>query len=359
MAEAIPVEVSDLTPERLSAALAEGGVVDAEVASVSSHQIGEGVGFIGQIHRLELDYSSGGDRAPSSMIAKMPTNDPGGRMIGQMLRLYEKESGFYANLASDCPVTTAACYYNGVDAEAGSWCLLMEDLDGLTPGDQLNPRGHDEMLHDLSLMARIHATWSDGRADHHQWLPAMDDPSTAGMVAMFDDAFPVTMERYGHAIPTYMHDWGPRFAPTAMDWVTDFASQPGTIVHGDFRTDNFMFDADGATTVIDWQLTSRAPGAYDLYYYLALSADPVVVHDHFDSILAHYRSECVAAGGSTPEIDELMTQLRGCGLWLTTLGVVTMSQLDPANERGEALFLTMWDRGIKLAERIDLTPELP
>ena len=84
----VPVEAEDLTPEWLSGALAEGGLPGAVVSDVSATRIGEGVGFIGQIHRLELTYESQPDGAPESVIAKMPTSDPGGRMIGTMMRLY-------------------------------------------------------------------------------------------------------------------------------------------------------------------------------------------------------------------------------------------------------------------------------
>lgn len=355
----VPVEVGDLTPEWVSAALTAGGLDEAVVTGVASSRIGEGVGFIGQIHRLELTYAHQPDGAPDAVIAKMPTTDPGGRMIGTMLRLYEKESGFYRHLADDCPLTVPRCFHNGAEPDAGNWCLLLEDLGGLDPGDQLTTRTHDQALVEIEMLGRLHATWSDGRADAHQWLPDMADPSSAGMMAMFDDAYPVTMERYSHVIPQHMHDWGPRWAPGAMDWVNDFVAQPGTIIHGDYRTDNFMFDAGGAVTVLDWQLATRCPGAYDLLYYLAMSADPDVVDQHFDALVEHYRRAMATAGGTPPDTATLVAQMQGVLMWLTCLGIVNFSQIDPANERGEALFLSMWQRGIRLAERIDLGDIVP
>ena len=351
----VPVEVDDLSPEWLSAALGDGVVV----SGVESTRIGEGVGFIGQIHRLALTYDERPDGAPDTVIAKMPTSDPGGRMIGTMLRLYEKESGFYQHLVDDCPLTVPHCFHNSADPEAGDWCLLLEDLGHLEAGDQLTLRTHDEMLTEIEMLGRLHAAWSDGRADAHQWLPDLADPSSAGMMAMFDDAYPVTMERYGHVIPEHMHDWGPRWAPGAMDWVADFAASPGTIIHGDYRTDNFMFGADGAATVLDWQLATRCPGAYDLHYYLSLSADPDIVDDHFDSLIEHYRTSMIAAGGTPPETEALLDQMRGVGMWMTCLGIVNFSQIDPTNERGEELFLSMWKRGLQVAERIDLGRVVP
>ncbi|MEM7286686.1 MAG: phosphotransferase [Actinomycetota bacterium] len=351
----VPVEVDDLSPAWLSAALGDGAVV----SDVDATRIGEGVGFIGQIHRLALTYEHRPEAAPDTVIAKMPTSDPGGRMIGTMLRLYEKESGFYRHLVGDCPLRVPRCFHNAADPDAGNWCLLLEDLDDLTPGDQLETRSHGQALVEIEMLGRLHATWSDGRAEAHGWLPDIADPSSAGLMAMFDDAYPVTMERYAHVIPEHMRDWGPRWAPGALDWVDRFAAEPSTIIHGDYRTDNFMFDGDGDITVLDWQLAMRCPGAYDLLYYLAMSADPDVVETHFDSLIEHYRASLAAAGGTPTDTETLVDQMRGVLIWLTCLGIVNLSQIDPANDRGEALFLTMWRRGVRLADRIDLGRIVP
>jgi hypothetical protein len=355
----VPSEAGEITTEWLSVALAEGGLAGAAVSGIEATRIGEGVGFMGELHRLAITYADAPDGAPTSVIAKMPTADPGGRTMGTMLRLYEKESGFYRHLSADCPAPTAGCFYNGAEPEAQKWCLLLEDLADHEPGDQLRPRTLDETVAMITTLARIHATWSDGRADVHEWLPKVDDPCSAGMVAMFDDAYPVTMERYSHVIPAYMHDWGPRFAPTALDWIADFAAQPGTIVHGDYRTDNFLFAADGSSVLLDWQLASRGPGAYDLYYFLAMSPDPDVVCEHFDMLVDLYLAELAAGGATPPPRDVLLDQMRGIGLWFTVLGIVTFSMIDPANTRGEELFLSMWRRGFQVAERLDLAPALP
>ena len=359
MSVEIPVEITDITPAWLSAALQEGGMRGVEVENVTSQRIAEGVGFIGQIHRLSIDYADTGDGAPATVIAKMPTGDPGGRMVGAMMRLYEKESGFYRHLADECPAGTATCYYNGADIDAGNYCLLLEDLSGFEPGDQLTPRNLDQAQEMLAQLARIHGSWAGDRGAAHSWLPSIDDASSLVMLGMFDDAYPVTMERYAHVIPSYMHDWGPKFAKVAPQWLADFAGQPSTIVHGDYRTDNFMFGDNGTSRLLDWQVMSRSPGAYDVYYFLGLSCDPQMVADNLDPLLELYREEHAATGTPAPDVETLLQQMRGVGLWLTTLGTVSFSQLDPANERGEALFLSMWERGISLAERIDLSPLVP
>jgi hypothetical protein len=366
MALPIPASVSDITPEWLTDAFAESGTSAVPVAAVNATRIGEGVGFIGEIHRIAITYTdpvaAAAAGAPSTVVSKIPTQDPGGRMIGTMLRLYEKESGFYRHLAKDSPVAVPACFYNGADVDNQQWCLLLEDMHAYEVGDQLQPCNLDQARTLISAMAKIHARWGDGRADELTWLPRIDDPSNSAMVAMYDDCLPIAMARYSHMVPEYMTEWGKRFAPHALKWVSDYASQPNTVTHGDFRTDNIVFSPTAPLTdfaFLDWQLTGRGPGATDLYYFLALSLDPDVSCGHFDELVDLYLAEVTAAGSTPPSRDVLLHQMRGIGLFYSVLGVVTMATLDTANARGEELFLSMWKRAVPFAERLDLSPALP
>lgn len=362
----VPSQVEDITADWLNREFRLAGFAFPAVVEITSERIGEGVGFIGQLHRLTVSYADEAaatdGSAPTSLIAKMPTNDPGGRMLGTMMRLYEKESGFYGHLAADCPVRIPQCFYNGAAPDAQQWCLLLEDLGHYVVGDQLVGRDLPQSRTLVQTLARIHARWSDGRADEHDWLPQVDDPGTVGMLSMYDACLPAAMERYGHLVPPHMLEWGQRFLPVAAQWLADFARQPSTIIHGDFRTDNLVFSPDSPHddfVLLDWQLTSRSPGAYDLYYFLALSADPSVACDHLDELVDLYLGELSAAGASAPTRDTLLEQMRGVGLFFSLLGVVTLASLDSANPRGEELFLTMWQRGIRFAERLDLSLVLP
>ena len=60
----IPTTPEDLTAEWLGTALAEGGLPGCEVGAVTTERIGEGVGFIGQLHRLTIEYASAPEGAP-------------------------------------------------------------------------------------------------------------------------------------------------------------------------------------------------------------------------------------------------------------------------------------------------------
>jgi hypothetical protein len=360
MVVSIPVRPDDLTAAWLGEVLAEHhpGVA---VASVASERIGEGVGFIGQIHRLTATYADDPTgELPSSFIAKMPTNDDGGRTMGMMMRLYEKEAGFYRHLAAQCPVEVPRCWFNGEAPQSQAWCLVLEDFPDLAAGNQLQALQRDEAAVLLGSLARIHATWSDGRADDHVWLPRIDDPCNTGLLDLFEASLPVTMERYGHVIPSHAHHWAPAFYPHARAWLATFASQAGaTVCHGDFRTDNLLFRDDGTHVVLDWQVASRGPGSYDLYYFLAMCLDGAATEAHAFELIDLYLDERRAAGGGPLDRDVVLDQLRHLGLYFFVMGIPTFAMLDPTNDRAQELFIGMWRRGFALAEVLDIAAALP
>src|SRR5690606_27025736 len=72
----VPATIAELTPAWLTAALAEGGGPGSRVATVDTEPIGLDTGFLGHLARLHLAYD-GGD-GPATLVAKLPTTDPGG-----------------------------------------------------------------------------------------------------------------------------------------------------------------------------------------------------------------------------------------------------------------------------------------
>ena len=138
VASPLPVSPEQLTPAWLTAALRESGTLpEGEVAAVEQAVIGTGVGFIGIVTRLTLTYSGAPADAPRTLIAKLPSSDPGSRMVGVAFGLYEREVRFYETLANTCGVPAPKPFYAAYDATAGQAVLLLEDLQGGTFGDQV------------------------------------------------------------------------------------------------------------------------------------------------------------------------------------------------------------------------------
>ena len=68
-----------------------------------------------------------------------------------------------------------------------------------------------------------------------------------------------------------MRDFGERF-PSLMPWfLAEITRPPHTFLHGDLRLDQLFFAVsadDPPVTVLDWQITAKGRGAYDVGYFL-------------------------------------------------------------------------------------------
>ncbi|NDE58778.1 MAG: hypothetical protein EB010_05065, partial [Acidimicrobiia bacterium] len=85
---------------------------------------------MGQLGRVTLR----GQGVPDSVIVKLPTADPGGQMIGQMMRVWEREHRFYTEVAHRVSeVRLARCLFS----TAEPYALILEDLSPAKPGDQV------------------------------------------------------------------------------------------------------------------------------------------------------------------------------------------------------------------------------
>ncbi|WP_343392645.1 hypothetical protein [Candidatus Amarobacter glycogenicus] len=134
----LPPSIESLTPEWLTAALRSGGALPEGSVTAFGHEIiGEGIGFIGTVARLKLQYSGAGPEAPATAIAKLPSEDPGSRMVGVAFGLYEREVRFYSDLAGDCGLPAPKPYFSHYDAGAGQAAIILEDLTGGAFGDQV------------------------------------------------------------------------------------------------------------------------------------------------------------------------------------------------------------------------------
>src|SRR5690606_35396118 len=132
--EAAVLDPVGLTPEWLTQALRGAGVLtSARVTAAHTTDIGSGAGVVGRIFRLDLEYERGAGGAPRSVIAKFPAAPGPTREIADRFRLYERERGFYGELAGAVDVPTPRCFHAEQTPEG--WVLLLEDLAPAVPGD--------------------------------------------------------------------------------------------------------------------------------------------------------------------------------------------------------------------------------
>lgn len=343
----IPASVFEIDSDWLSEALGRRVQVDRV------EQIAVGEGFVGQLGRLHLADGE-------TLIAKMPTADPGGRFIGELLRLWEREGRFYEHVAPKLSIRVARAHVNLADDEAKRYLLVMDDLAPARAADQVAGATPGQARQVVEYIGHFHAQWWEHpMLDELTWMPRIDDPTTKMVTPMFLQGWSAFQERFKDVLPRRTLDWVQAFGPTCADFLDLYADDPVTIIHGDFRLDNMMFDEAGDVTLMDWQMATRAPGFSDIVYFVGTNLEPDVREAHLDSLLKLYVNTLAAGGVAVPDDDVIHDSLRkGILMWMVAMagGIGT---LDPANERGVALFDKIITRLFTTGDAIDAGQFLP
>ena len=115
------------------------------VATVRVEHIGEGVGILGEVARLHLDYAPG-ETGPATMVAKCQSLFAENIGLSQMMGFYEREVNFYNELAADLVMRVPHCYIAQVAPEGAPFVIVMEEVTGATLVDQLDGATKEDCL---------------------------------------------------------------------------------------------------------------------------------------------------------------------------------------------------------------------
>ena len=345
-----PDDLAELTPEWLTEAINDGGlcegIEDAEVTSLTVESLGAGTAFLGDLARLTVTYSDSNCSAPQRLIAKVPTNDPGGRSVGQMLNVWWREAMFYARLAPLVDAPVARCVFNGADPDNGRYLLILADLHPDAPGDQVAGATQDQAEAAVEALARFHAPWwGRPRSDEVAWVPGLDRPGTsdalqAAMMASFDRF----VSRFGDTLPDEQLDWHRRFIPRLGQWRAGVAERPLTIAHADYRLENMLFSTDGTVTVLDWQTAMYTGGPTDLSFFLATNL-PIELRRDTEAELVGLYVETLHRTGVDPSLTTTVREdYEHAHLWWMGMLGNNLSSIETPDERSAALFDAMLQR---------------
>lgn len=295
------------------------------------------LGFMCDIYRVTPTWRSAPPALlPASFIVKIPPTDPGSRHVGAMLDAWSREGAFYREVAPqsrDLPVP--ACFYIGEDRPSELWVLILEELaaDGVT--DSIGATSTQAALA-LEALAAMHASWWQSPSKFN-WMPGFDGRGVGGLQPMWLDAIPTFLERYGDLIPAETAMWLTTFAPRLRAWSDKAATEPLTIVHADYRSDNLIFSGD-QVTIIDWQTALRGPAAMDVSSFLATSMDTDVRRGAEDPLVDGYLA-CLAKAGVAVDRDWFDTSLDENLLWWMGQFANNLAHLHPDAEAQKRLDL--------------------
>ena len=121
-------------------------------------------------------------------------------------------------------------------------------------------------------------------------------------------------------------------------------AEPRTLLHGDFRSDNLFFGAQGAFAAVDWQLTATGRAIFDLAYLMTQSGEPDRRRAIEDDLIALYLAALEAAGVDANEVAALREDYRWCVLYTLIYAVITSGGLVTEDARAEQLLDTLAER---------------
>lgn len=254
-----------------------------------------GTGQVGDSVRFTLDFADGA--GPSTLAGKFAATDPTSRGTAAMLGLYAKEVHFYRDLAPQLPIRTPGTLFAAIADDGASFCLLFEDLGPARGGNQLAGCSLNDARAVVMQAAALHApSWRNPAILDLGWL--QPNPAAAAQVkALYPQAMAVFRERYSGLLePEFMALCETLAEVTAA---SDPVQAKVSLVHGDFRLDNVLFDINGGAepvAVLDWQTLTIGNGLTDIGYLLGCGIGDTLRRAHERELLDLYCAEMTRRG---------------------------------------------------------------
>jgi hypothetical protein len=343
----VRAEPDDIDAAWMTAALEAAGVaLGARVTDV--HVEGFiGTGQTGRNARLRLTWDDP-DGRPATVVGKFASADPNARLAAFTNGTYLNEWAFYHHLANTLQIRTPACHVARYDESVPSFVLIMEDIVGARQGDQFQGLTLDQAALTIEQAVGLHAPrWGDPtlaefRADRPQGAEAA---AMLGMVyQMMIEPF---LDRLGPGLDADVIDLVRALGPLCGAWAAggQGGDTPRTVVHLDYRPDNFMFGVEeGAPplVVVDWQTVNNGFAMWDIAYLIGGSFQPPdraeVERDLVDDYLARMRT-----AGVDYDADTAWRDYRLGAVWGVVMSVIA-TILAAETERGNDMLTVMAQR---------------
>jgi hypothetical protein len=340
--ETIPTDPTAIDAAWMHEALASAGLTDgAQVLAVEF--VGYiGTGQMGRNARYALTWDDPTGR-PTSVVGKFPTDDPTGRASGFGNGNYLTEWTFYQHVADTVNVRAPKCYVARYSEEEQNFVLLMEDLAGSAQGDQMRGLTVEEAILAVEQAVAIHAPrWGDPTL--LEMMKRSEEESVALLQMLYETFCEGTLARLADHLPQSAVDLVREFTPKVGAWVTA-ANAPHTLLHMDFRPDNFLFgvahDAP-PLVIVDWQTVTAGPGTHDLAYMIGGSFEPEERARVEQHLVERYCSQLATHGIDYP-FEECWHDYRISSLWGVVMSVLA-TMMAAQTERGDVMLGTMLRR---------------
>jgi hypothetical protein len=311
-----------------------------------------GTGQMADTVRFALDYEPAG-AGPPSVVGKFASQDEQSLSTGRIMRAYEVEVRFYAEVAPRVDTRIPRLLFAALDPVDAWFTLLLEDLSDAVQGDEIQGCGPDVAEAALGQMAALHGPcWEDPELGSRSWIDRSSPEGDEFTAAVVSGVFPGFLERYADRLDPDHVVLLEAFIPRIRQWIARERG-PRTIVHADFRLDNLLFTPGRPEpVVVDFQTVNWGNGAYDLAYFIGGSLEPDVRRAAERELIAGYHRALVAHGVDGYPLDALRVDYRRESFGGLVMAVGA-SMLVKQTERGDRMFLKSVSRQAQQALDLD------
>jgi len=344
---AIPSHPEAIEPGWLSERLSAAGLLDnGRVTAIRWEPIG--TGQVGDSARFHLSYDREG-AGPATVAGKFPAADPTSRATAGAFGLYTKEVGFYRELAAQLDVRVPAVLAAEIADDGVDFVLIFEDLGPCRGGNQLASCSAADARAGIRQAAAIHApSWNNEALTGLDWLQPKEG-LTEQVKALYDNAQAIFRERYADSLEPEFMAICEELNEAKESWFGR-ESGPRSIIHGDFRLDNMLFDIKGGAeeiAVLDWQTVAVGNPLVDIGYFMGTGIGDELRRAHEAELLDLYCAEMTARGVALSKDaiwdDYVLGAIHGISTAVFSAAYVERT------ERGDANFLSMARGGCALA----------
>ena len=293
----IPSRPEELTAVWLSDALHEGGhLPDGHVERASIELQDPTKAVFGTLVRLHLDYSTGSQELPSTMVVRLPSPNPNSAELMRLTGGARTEVCFYQQVSQSVGLRIPECFFSAVDETTGRFVLLLEDLSTHRSPSATDGLTENEISAVVRALAASHAAWCEHpRLSEFNWLRPWSAIKASNQPSSFLVGWATLVERLGVGAPE-LAALGERLAGTGRKAQERLASPPTTLLHMDVKPENLFFAGTKEKPVpifIDWQGVLGGRGPLSLGGFLAFLPQRNRAEE---SMLTLYHSELERAG---------------------------------------------------------------
>ena len=231
-------------------------------------------------------------------------------------------------------------------------------------GDQLAGCSAEDARSAVGAIAKCHALWWENpRLKAFAWLPATNDPINHFAQFAYQGCWEPFVQFVGEKMTPALRLTGEALATNVIRMLDGFVERPATLLHGDYRADNLFFGDAGpgapALAAVDWQVSARGAGAFDLAYFLSGNVSTEVRRSIEMDLLKHYTDILRDNGVREYGLASCLEDYRFGVLFCLVYSVIVIGTLDPTNARGVAVFHTNFERVAAAIADLDAGAMMP